>query len=582
MARRKSTQTAEIEPRRTRRAPAKEPTGNRLGDLLVRNKLVSQRQIAEALLQQSNSGKRLGQLLVDLGALDERDLAMALSEQMGVPLADLRTQAPEPAALERVPEAVARSTTSIPMRIVEGILEVAVADPSNRELAHQLAAAAGLDVRLMIAPSADIRRAIDNSYRALADVEQFVDQFHASDVGRKVETSLQKAIVQDAPVVQIVNLVIIQALRDRSSDIHIEPQDGRVRVRFRIDGALHDMLELPGDMAQAIVSRIKIMASMNIVERQRAQDGQIGMEVEGRPIDIRVSTTPTIWGEKTVLRLLDKGRSLLRLDDLGMPRSTHDMYSKLIRSPFGMMLCAGPTGSGKTTTLYASVNEINQTERNIMTIEDPVEYVFPSINQIQIKEAAGVTFAGGLRSILRQDPDIILVGEIRDAETARIATQAALTGHFVLSSLHATDAATALHRFMDMGIEPFLVASSVLAVIGQRLVRRICPSCKTRYAPAAEELVFYVEAGGDPKTKFWHGAGCNFCAQSGYQDRIGVYELLRVTEAMKQMILKDASHDELRSLAQDQGMRTLRQEALRLVAEDTTTISEVVRAIYVL
>jgi len=582
LARRSSAQAVEIEPRRTRRASTKEQTGNRLGDLLVRNKLVSQRQIAEALLQQSSSGKRLGQLLVDLGALDERDLARALSEQMGVPLADLRTQAPEPSALERVPEAVARSTTSIPMRIVDGILEVAVADPSNREIAHQLAVAAGLDVLLMIAPSGDIRRAIDNSYRALADVEQFVDQFQASDVGRRTETSLQKAIVQDAPVVQIVNLVIIQALRDRSSDIHIEPQDGRVRVRFRIDGALHDMLELPGDMAQAIVSRVKIMASMNIVERQRAQDGQIAMEVEGRPIDIRVSTTPTIWGEKTVLRLLDKGKSLLCLDDLGMPKFTHDTYSKLIRSPFGMVLCAGPTGSGKTTTLYASVNEINQTERNIMTIEDPVEYVFPSINQIQIKEAVGVTFAGGLRAILRQDPDIILVGEIRDAETARIATQAALTGHFVLSSLHATDAATALHRFMDMGIEPFLVASSVLAVLGQRLVRRICPSCKTRYAPAAEELVFYVEAGGNPKTKFWHGAGCNFCAQTGYQDRIGVYELLRVTEAMKQMILKDASHEELRSLAQDQGMRTLRQEALRLVAEDTTTISEVVRAIYVL
>jgi type IV pilus assembly protein PilB len=558
--------------------------GARLGDLLIRNKLVNSRQIAEALLQQSASGKRLGELLVELGALSEVALAKTLSEQLGIPDIDLRRSTPEPAALERVPESIARSAEAMPLRITEDGIEIAVADPMDTDaMARLQKAIPDLRVLVLIAPKSDIRRAIERSYRALVGVERFVDQFTATETARRPEGStLQMAVTEDAPVVQIVNLLITQGLRDRASDIHIEPQDGRVRIRYRIDGALHDVLALPETMSQALVSRIKIMANMNIVERQRPQDGQITTDVEGRDIDIRVSTTPTVFGEKTVLRLLDRNRSLYRLDDLGMPNDTHDTYSKTIRSPFGMVLCAGPTGSGKTTTLYASLNEINQTEANVMTVEDPVEYVFPSINQIPIREQTGVTFASGLRAILRQDPDIILVGEIRDEETARIAIQAALTGHFVLTSLHATDSATALHRFLDMGIEPFLIASSVAGIVAQRLVRRICPSCKVRYAPSAEELVFYVEAGGEAKSKFWHGEGCNFCAGTGFHDRIGVYELMRVTETIKQLVVRGASHDEIRETAIEQGMRTLRQEALSLVSQDVTTIAEVLRSIYVL
>jgi type IV pilus assembly protein PilB len=290
----------------------------------------------------------------------------------------------------------------------------------------------------------------------------------------------------------------------------------------------------------------------------------------------------TIWGEKCVLRLLDRSRSLFRLGDLGMPHDTHATFSRMIRSPFGMVLCAGPTGSGKTTTLYATLSEINEPHRNIMTIEDPVEYVFPSINQIQTNDQAGMTFASGLKSILRQDPDVILVGESRDVETARIAIQSALTGHFVLSSLHATDAVSALHRFLDMGIESFLIASSVLGVVGQRLLRRTCKNCAVSYSPTAEELGFYDEAGGKPKRKFMRGEGCNFCAGTGYQDRIGVYELLRMTPEVKRLVVGWATQEEIRRLAVSQGMRSLKEEAIALVADDVTTISEVIRSIYAL
>jgi type IV pilus assembly protein PilB len=388
-------------------------------------------------------------------------------------------------------------------------------------------------------------------------------------------------MADDAPVVQVVNLIVTQALRDRASDIHIEPQGDRVRVRYRIDGALHDAIDpLPGNMAAALTSRIKILAGMNIVERRRPQDGQISMEIDGRPIDIRVSTVATIWGEACVMRVLDKSRSLFRLGELGMPNDTHEEFARLIRAPFGMVIAAGPTGSGKTTTLYAALSEIDEPHRNIMTIEDPVEYVFPTINQIQTHEQAGITFSTGLRSILRQDPDVILVGEVRDVDTARVAVQSALTGHFVLSSLHATDCAAALHRFLDMGIESFLIASSVLAVVSQRLVRRICPSCKEPFNPKDEDLAFYEESGGEPKDTFWRGAGCNFCADTGYRDRIGVYELMKITPEIRRLIVGWATQEELQRMAINQGMRTLRDEAISLISQDVTTISEVVRSIY--
>jgi type IV pilus assembly protein PilB len=454
----------------------------------------------------------------------------------------------------------------------------------SSDLLARLTGAIGRDVVLAVAPEADVRRAIDTSYKALAGVDQHIKAFEAAAVEtiRRARPSLAtEQLSDDAPVVQVVNLIITQGLRDRASDIHIEPQDEGIRIRLRIDGALHDVLLLPAEIGPALVSRIKIMAGMNIVERRRSQDGQIATEIDGRALDIRVSSAATIRGEKVVMRLLDKSRPLFKAHDLGMPPDTHESFSQMVQSPYGMVICAGPTGSGKTTTLYATVAEIDSSERNIMTIEDPVEYVLPSINQLQINEQAGITFADGLKSILRQDPDVILVGEIRDVETARIAVQSALTGHFVLSSIHATDSVLALHRFLDMGIESFLIASSVRAVIGQRLVRRICSSCKEPYELTDDERTFYDElTDGRAKAQFFHGAGCNFCAGTGYRDRIGIYELLRITPELKRLVVGWATQDELRRLAVSQGMRTLKDEAMALVDADITTVSEVIRTIY--
>lgn len=561
------------------------PEGGRFGELLVRKQLVSRGAILEALLQQTTQGKRLGSLLVELGAISDSQLAETLAEQLGLPMADLRNDRPDPEAVAKLPEHVARELIAVPLHLLDGVLEVAIADPTPNSL-QVLRDATRCEISPLIAPTSDVSRVIDATYRALGAIEAHIKAFTAGDALRRGAPAVVAPPVAapgtgaDAPVVQVVNLLLAQALRDRASDVHLEPQDNQMRVRFRVDGALHDVTTLPAEMGPALVSRIKIMAGMNIVERRRPQDGQTSLEVDGRALDVRVAATPTIFGEKVTMRLLDKSRPLYAGAQLGMPEDTRANWEKLVRSPFGMVVCVGPTGSGKTTTLYATLSEINSADRNIMTIEDPVEYILPSINQIQINETAGVTFSEGLRSILRQDPDVILVGEMRDAETARIAVQSALTGHLVLSSLHATDTAAAVHRFLDMGIEAFLVASSVLAIVGQRLVRRTCPSCKVPYTPTDEEFAFYVEAGGADKDTFFVGEGCNFCAGTGYQDRIGVYELLRITPEIKRLIVGWATVEEIRRMAISQGMRTLLQEGLNLVASDTTTISEVIRVIY--
>jgi type IV pilus assembly protein PilB len=380
----------------------------------------------------------------------------------------------------------------------------------------------------------------------------------------------------------MVTSLVSQGLRDRASDIHIEPLNDILRIRYRIDGNLVEAQTLPLQLHSSLVSRLKIMAGMNIVERRRPQDGQFSTTVDGREVDVRVATVSTVFGEKLVMRLLDKRRSTIGLSELGMPKDTHEMYSQMVRSPFGMVICAGPTGAGKTTTLYASLMEINDIGKNVTTIEDPVEYVFPGINQVQTNEQAGLTFATGLRALLRQDPDVILVGEIRDADTARIAVQSALTGHFVLSSLHGTDAAAALHRLLDMGIEAFLIASSVMGVIGQRLLRRICDSCKQPYEPNSEEMaLFQHHLPNSKKNLFFHGAGCNDCSQTGYRDRIGVYELLKISPAIRQLVVEHATTERVRQLAIDEGMRPMIAEAVNLVEADITTVAEVIRTLYV-
>ena len=573
-------------------APTAEPPPERLepgtrgaplGERLVARGPVTAAQVAEALLQQPASGKRLGVLLVELGMVSERAVTECLAEQMGVPLVDLRQVEPSPEAVARLPESMARAFTAIPLREADGRLDIAVGDPLDPAVASEiLTAVAPMAVSMFIAPPADIRRAIDNSYRALSGVESLVEQFQAAEALRPSEIDT-RVVSDDAPVVHLVDIVITQGVRDRASDIHIEPQSDRVRIRFRIDGALHDVLALPAAVGPALVSRIKILANMNIVERRRPQDGQLVKDVDGRPLDVRIATSPTIWGEKAVLRLLDRTRTLYRLEELGMPTPVYERFSKMLRTPYGMLICAGPTGSGKTTTLYGTLGEINQAQRNITTIEDPVEYVFSSINQIQINEQAGITFAVGLRAILRQDPDVILVGEIRDAETARIAVESALTGHFVLSSIHGTDASSALQRFVEMGIEPFLIASTVNGVVSQRLLRRICDQCREPYEPSIEELAFYEASGGRrPPLGFTHGRGCNFCARTGFLERVGVFELLLMNSEIKKLLIAGGSVEDLRDAAVRGGTRTLRDGGVALVEEGVTTISEIISSIYVL
>ena len=561
-----------------------DPSHRMLGEIIVQQQMVTAAALAEVLDRQPPSSQKLGEQLVNMGLLTEEQLAEVLAEQMKLPLADLGAQTPEPEALALISETIARDALVVPLILDGDELHVATSDPTEA-LLQQLHKLTSKRVSMYVAPRSEVVEALNRSYTALADIDTFVNAFERVErtrpgAGAAAVEAAAAGARADSPVVQIVNKLITQGLRDRASDIHLEPQDDKLRVRYRIDGALHEALSLPADMAAAVISRIKILANMNIVERRRPQDGQITINIDGRDIDIRVATTATIWGETCVMRLLDKNRQLLMLDDLGMPGDTHEQFARMIQAPFGMVICAGPTGSGKTTTLYAALEEINSADRNIMTIEDPVEYVMPSINQIQTNEQAGLSFATGLKSILRQDPDIILVGESRDVETARIAVQSALTGHFVLSSLHAIDAVAALHRFLDMGIESFLIASSVVGIVGQRLVRRICSNCKEVRKPTIEELGFFAEYGGGQKRTFYAGAGCNFCSGTGYRGRIGVYELLRVTPEIKRLVVGWATQDELRRMAVSQGMRTLQEEAISLIKNDVTTISEVVRSIY--
>ncbi len=555
----------------------------RLGEQLIASQLITPDQLEQALVMQRDSGGRLGEVLVSIGALTERALAEALAAFFGIDVMNLHRDNVDPAALAFVSEIVARENMAIPIRLDGDVLFVAVAEPSE-ELRASLTQTSGHTVRLLISPLSDIRWAIDSNYQAISGVGKLVQAFEGVEEARKrsVDVTEPEIAADDAPVVQVVDRILTQAMRDRASDVHIEPSDDIVRIRFRIDGALKEILQLPATIGPGLVSRIKIMANMNIVERRRPQDGQLAITIDGIEVDVRVATVATIMGEKCVMRILDKTRSVLRLGDLGMPQDTHALYSKIVRAPFGMVLCAGPTGSGKTTTLYATLSEVNNPKLNVMTIEDPVEYVFPSINQIQTNEQAGLTFATGLKSILRQDPDVILVGEIRDVETTRVAVQSALTGHFVISSLHATDSVSALHRLLDMGIESFLVASSVLAVVGQRLLRRICPSCKAIHTLSDEERLFYDESGGPEKDTFYLGTGCNFCSGTGYKDRIGIYEMLVMTPEIRRLIVGWATQEELRSLAVKQGMRTLRQEAIDLVKQDITSVAEVIRSVYTL
>ena len=564
--------------------PAQENPG-RLGERLVAARLISEGQLRHALEVQPQSSRPLGRLLVDLGVLDEDRLTAVLGEHLELPVADLRRETVDLDAAQLVPEEFARRHVLLPIRRDDGHLVVAMADPANVYLVNDLRLITGLAVTPYLAGPSDILANISRVHSMRPRIHEAARSLEESrpQLGVSRSTIFElSSVTASSPAVDIVNMLITQGLRDRSSDIHIEPQKDYLRIRFRIDGVLQDVAHLPTTTGAALASRIKIMADMNIVERRRAQDGQISLTVDGRDLDIRVATIETIWGEKLVLRLLDRGRSLITLTQLGFSRGAYERFHGMLHSPYGMIIVSGPTGSGKTTTLYAAIHELDQQVRNIMTIEDPVEYTFDNINQSQINKVADISFANGLRAILRQDPDIILVGEIRDRETAEIAVQSALTGHMVLSSLHATDAAGALLRFIDMGIEGFLIASSVIAIVAQRLVRKVCDGCKTPHTPTVEEVEFAASLGRAVPEQLYHGAGCGRCSHTGYYDRIGVFEVLTMTDELKRLVIARSDHKEIMAAAMRDGVVPLRLDAWDKVALGVTTVSEILRSVYII
>jgi type IV pilus assembly protein PilB len=545
---------------------------------------VTHAQLSEALLSENTGGKRLGSVLVELGMLTERSLAGILAEQSGLELVDLAHVEIDREVGLLLPESDARRLSALPISKHGDRIDVAIADPYAPGIQATLIELLGTPVRLRVAAEDDIQQTLDSIHVRTEEIDDALRVF-----GQRVEERRRQnneaanevtVVDENAPVVRVLKLILEQAVRERASDVHIEPQDEHVIIRVRTDGALHQTMSLPSQMALPLLSRIKVMADMNIVERRRPQDGNFTTDVLGREVDVRVATSPTVFGEMAVLRLLEKGRSLMDLATLGMPAETEARYRALIANPFGLVVCAGPTGSGKTTTLYATLAAVSDDTRKVMTIEDPVEYVIPSISQIQIHEQSGLTFATGLRAILRQDPDIVLVGEIRDVETSRIAVQAALTGHFVMSSLHATDASSALHRFLDMGIENYLLASALTGVVGQRLLRKNCPRCTAAYEPSVQEVAFLTRVmGSNVSGGYLHGTGCNFCRGTGFMERVGVYEVLVVTEEIREAMIRHSRQHEVRDLAISQGMRPLVLQAVDLARQGVTTLAEVIRTV---
>ena len=560
--------------------PTVEETAQHLGQLLLERASVSREQLQDALKRQRHDRRRLGEILVDLG-MSEADLIAVLAMQQDRHPVDLTASKPDEDALLSVDAELVRRYEVLPLAVDEkGRLHMATAMPDDNALAATLAERTGREVVLELAGRRAIHAAIDKHYTVLhrvdAAAERAVSEQEVTEAPRA-----PIAVAPDAPVVEIVDLLLTQALRDRASDIHIEPQADRLRVRYRVDGVLHEVQSLPATLGVPVLSRIKIMAEMDIVDRHRPQDGQMTVDIEGRAIDVRVATMETVWGEKAALRLLDPTRVLVEMSSLGLTENDESMLRRLIAAPFGLLVVSGPTGSGKTTSLYAALNELDREGSNITTIEDPVEYQFERINQIQINRLAGVTFANGLRAILRQDPDVVLVGEVRDIETAQIAVQAALTGHLVLCSIHASDAAGALHRFLDMNVEPYLLASAAIGVMAQRLIRLSCTHCLAGAPIRPEEVAFYTKVmGHEPNPERRAGIGCNRCGGTGFRERRGVFEVMPVNDEMRQLIVDKAQLAEIQRVAMAAGMRSLQQAGCDVADQGLTTLSEVMRRVY--
>ncbi|MCX5679065.1 MAG: ATPase, T2SS/T4P/T4SS family [Candidatus Omnitrophica bacterium] len=539
-----------------------------LGESLVDEGIITTEQLKKAQDEEKRSGQRLRSILVKMGFMDEGDLVQFISDKLNIPRIELSNYIIDPKIIELVPETVARKYGVIPVLKIGNRLTCAMTDPWNIFAIDDIRSTTGLMVEPSVATDAEIKKALNEHYGAKGSMEDLIksideDKFGIAS-GKEKEKKKLQGIVEEPIVIKLVNLIIMKAIKEGASDIHIEPEESELKIRIRVDGILREIDSPPKHLQSAIISRIKIMANLDIAERRLPQDGRFTIKI------------PTIYGENVVLRLLDSTSALLGLDQLGFSKMMLPAYDKLITRPHGIILVTGPTGSGKTTTLYASLSKINTVEKNIVTVEDPVEYKLPGIRQIQVETKIQFTFANGLRSILRQDPDIIMVGEIRDFETAEIAIQAALTGHLVFSTLHTNDAPGAVTRLIDMGLEPFLASSSLIGVLAQRLVRKICPECKEKYMPTKEALSD-IGLSGTERLEFYRGKGCDKCMSTGYRGRISIYELMIPDDKIRNAIVSKASSDEIRKLAIAAGMVTLMEDGIDKIKQGITTIEEVLR-----
>ncbi len=556
--------------------------GTPLGALLITEGFLTEAQLDAALAEQERSGKPLGRLLIESGTVSEDDLVRALARQVGLEFIDLNDTVLDVSITSLVSESLARRYQAIPISWQDGRLVVAMSDPSNVFAMDDIRAIAGVEIKTVVATATQINEALERLYRMEGDVDAVVAAA-ADESDDDADIGAINQVVEDAPIVKFVNLLINQAVNDRASDIHVEPTETDLRIRFRIDGVLHEVMRSPRSIQNGVISRLKVMADINIAERRIPQDGRIGIKIGGRPIDLRVATLPTVYGEKIVMRILDKGQALMRLEDLGFLPETLDRFQTSYRKPYGAILVTGPTGSGKSTTLYAALNTINEPDRNIITVEDPVEYRLAGINQVQVNPKAGLTFASALRSILRADPDIVLVGEIRDRETSVIAIEAALTGHLVLSTLHTNDAASTPLRMVEMGVEPFLVTSALDCVVAQRLARRLCDKCKEEYQPSEFEL---NEAGwpmeqltGGEWPTLYRAVGCSACGRTGYRGRFALHEVMLLSEEIERLIIERRSTEDIQKAAIMQGMLSLKSDGLRKVARGDTCLEEIFRVV---
>jgi type IV pilus assembly protein PilB len=548
----------------------------------MREGLLTEAQLDAALNDQARTGKQLGRILIESGTISETDLVRTLAKQVGLDYFDLADAQIDPSAVSLVSEAIARRYQAVAVGWEDGKLVVAMADPSNVFALDDIRAITGHEVKTVVASPTEVAATIDRYFRLDTEVDT-IAQAAADEYSENEDLSSVSEVVEDAPIVKFVNLLITQAVNDRASDIHVEPTENDLRIRFRIDGVLHEVMRSPRSIQAGVISRLKVMAEINIAERRIPQDGRISLNVGGRSVDLRVATLPIVYGEKVVMRILDKGQALLRLEDLGFLPETLERFSSAYHKPYGTILVTGPTGSGKSTTLYATLNILNEPHRNIITVEDPVEYRLAGINQVQVHPKAGLTFASALRSILRADPDVILVGEIRDRETAVIAIEAALTGHLVLSTLHTNSAASTPMRLVEMGVEPFLVTSAIDCVVAQRLARRLCDHCKEPYQPTEAEL---VEAGwateelsGNDWPTLQRAVGCASCGKTGYRGRFAIHEVLLLSEEMERLVIERRSTDDLVKQAVMEGMITLKKDGLRKVGLGFTSLEEIFRVV---